>query len=92
MSQLKWQAAEAKFNHREAKSLPLENHSSVAHLAKRTTTEGGVEKGMKREQKSTGQEEERAFTVSKKKAAISEPPSLHLRPNSTPASAHILAL
>lgn len=38
--------------------------------------EEGVEKeGMEREKSMTEQEEERAFTVSKRKAAITEPPS-----------------
>lgn len=45
---------------------------------RRRTEEGGEKEGMEREERSTGQEEERAFKVSKRKAAITEPPSLHL--------------
>lgn len=71
------QTAEAKCSHTEVKSLPLENHSSVAQLEKeeREVEEGGEKEGTKREKRMTEQEEERAFTVSKRKAAITEPPS-----------------
>lgn len=37
--------------------------------------EGEEEEGMEREKRMTEQEEQRAFTVSKRKAAITEPPS-----------------
>lgn len=47
----------------------MENHSSVAQLEK---AEKRPEEG---EERMTEQEEERAFTVSKRKAAITEAPS-----------------
>lgn len=64
MPQQRWQqAAEAKCSHTQVKSLPLENHSSVAQLEKQERGGEGEEEeeegeeGMEREKSVTEQEE-----------------------------------
>lgn len=88
------QAAEAMCTRAEPKSLPLENHSSVAQIQKRGEGEGGKRRGMYREKGGTGQEEERQHLqwVRGKQPYLSHSVNTCLYPNSNVATTHKSAM